>query len=146
MGSGRGAGTLLRVNRSLFELADDITLRVDDVLALRPDALLVCQTTAGTVRASGGAFEQVHLQLRVFGADGLQTRIEQFDADRATEALARFDELTAEPAASRIAAAPSRAVEKHERRVRPNAATASAARIDAAIARPGRRRVAHPAG
>jgi hypothetical protein len=133
MGSVRGAGTLLRVNRSLFELAYDITLSVDDVLALQPDALLVRQATAGTDRASGGAFEQVRLLLRVFGDDGLQTRIENFDADRLDEALARFDELTG-AAPPRFEAAASRAAAKRERRVRPNAATANAARIDAAFA------------
>src|SRR5205823_13996064 len=42
--------------------------------------------------------------------------------------LARFDELTAEPAAARFPA------ERHERGVRSNAATAHAARLDAAIA------------
>src|SRR5262249_45831860 len=53
--------------------------------------------------------------------------------ERDAEALARFEELTAEPAAVRFAAPPG-AVEKRERRVRSNAATASTARIDAAIA------------
>src|SRR5439155_11661812 len=45
-----------------------------------------------------------------------------------------FDELTAETATARIAAASSRAPEKRERRVRANAATAAAARLDAAMA------------
>ena len=64
-------------------------------------------------------------------------------AEHETEALARFDELTAEPAAARRAAAPSRAAEKRERRVRPNAATANAARLEAAVRRARRRRVRH---
>src|SRR5262249_57211702 len=82
---------------------------------------------------SGGAFERNLLMLWVFGADGVLTRWEQFDADRDAEALARFDALTAEPAAVRFAAPPG-AVEKRERRVRSNAATASTAHLDAAIA------------
>jgi ketosteroid isomerase-like protein len=61
--------------------------------------------------------------LWLFDADGLQARNEMFDPDRDAEALARFDELVAEPSAPRPV-----------RRVRPNAATANAARIDAAIA------------
>src|SRR5262249_60379422 len=55
--------------------------------------------------------------------DGLETRGEFFDADRAAEALARFDELTAGRAALRPV----------ERRVRANAATAFTARLDVAI-------------
>src|SRR5207249_6407381 len=85
-------------------------------------------------RGGGGAFERTLCVLLVFGGDGRITRWEQFDAEREDEALARFDELTAEPATARIAAAPSRAPEKRERRVRANAATAHAARLDAAMA------------
>src|SRR5262249_34841545 len=62
--------------------------------------------------------------LGTFGPDGLVRRSEVFDADREDEALARFDELTAE-------AAPLRPV---TRRVKGNAATANAARVDAAMA------------
>ena len=101
-------------------------MRVDDVLGLRSDALLVRWTNLGTERAGGGAYERQFLRLCVFGADGLLTRIELFDADRDAEALARFDELT--PLAARTRAPRS------ARRVRPNAATAHAARLDAAIA------------
>ena len=54
-------------------------------------------TNFGTERAGGGAYEQHFLMLLVFGADGLLTRNELFDVDRDDEALARFDELTAEP-------------------------------------------------
>ena len=53
--------------------------------------------------------------LWVFGADGLVTRIEQFDADRDAEALARFDELTAEPPAARFANAATRVMDRFER-------------------------------
>ena len=38
--------------------------------------------------------------LWIYGPDGLLTRYEQFDADCDHEALARFDELTAEPPAT----------------------------------------------
>src|SRR5206468_7387038 len=83
-------------------------------------------------RASGGAYEMPFLAVVVMGADGLVARVENFEVEREDEALARFDELTAEPAAARIAAVPRQAAEK--RRVRPNGATANAARLDAAIA------------
>src|SRR5439155_22821327 len=71
-------------------------------------ALLARQTNVGTARTGGGVFERAFLFLRVFGADGLVTRLEQFDVDREDEALARFDELTAEPATPRIANAETR--------------------------------------
>ena len=120
--------------RSLFDVADNLATRADDVLALRPDALLARWTNLGTARSGGGAFERQFLVLFVFGSDGLVTRNELFDSDHDDEALARFDELTAELAKARFAAVPSRAAAKRERRVRPNAATANAARLGAAIA------------
>src|SRR5262245_19750963 len=108
----------------MSEIADDMVMRADEVLALRPDALLLRRTHSGTYRTGGGAYERPFIHLMIFGPDGLETRGEFFDADRAAEALARFDELTARPAAPRPV----------ERRVRANAATARAARLDAAIA------------
>jgi class 3 adenylate cyclase len=121
--SSRGAEECLRHIRALLDLAEDVTLRDDDILALQPGAFLVSPIFYGTDRASGGAYEVALLALCVFGADGRHARIEYFDLDRAAEALARFDELTAE----RV---PPPAV---LRRVRPNTATALAARLDAAI-------------
>ena len=91
--SGRGADALLRGFRSLLELADQLTTRVEDVLRLEPDAVLLRWTTAGTDRASGGAFESEFLLLWVFGPDGRVVRDETFDANRVAEAAARFDAL-----------------------------------------------------
>src|SRR5262249_34962195 len=51
-GSLHGAENLVRGLDALLEIADDVSLRVDDVLDLRPDALIVRDTQAGTVRAS----------------------------------------------------------------------------------------------
>ncbi len=62
--------------------------------------------------------------LHVFDGDGLITQTELFEPEREAEARARFNALTAD-AASQPAA---------PRRLRPNAATATAARFDAAIA------------
>src|SRR5262249_54675884 len=110
--------------RAVLEVADDIAMRVDDVLDLRSDAFFLGRTHVGTDRASGGTYERPYLWVAVFGTDGLVTRSEIFDADRDEQALARFDELTGLPAPAR----PSR------RRVRPNAASDHAARVNAAMA------------
>ncbi len=115
--SGRGANTLLRGFRSLFDLADDLTTRVDDVLGLEPGVLLLRWTIAGTDRTSGGAFESEFLLLWLFGPDGLVVHDETFDADREAEAITRFDALVgstaaeapAEPRATRFANAATRA-------------------------------------
>jgi ketosteroid isomerase-like protein len=100
--------------RTLFEGAADFANRVDDVLGLHPEALVLRITNFGTLRVGGGAYERPSVMLWMFGADGLMTHIEQFDVGHEAEALARFDELTR-------AAEPVRSV---HRRVQPNAATA----------------------
>ncbi len=94
--SGRGADKLLRGFRSLFDVATDIATRVDGVLVLEADALLMRWTTSGTDRASGGAFESTFLLLWRFGPDGLVVHDETFDAGREAEALARLEELVAD--------------------------------------------------
>src|SRR5262249_53663398 len=63
----------------------------------------------------------------------LMTHAELFDVDHEEEALARFDALIGEPATAPPPAAPPRA-SRRKRRVHPNAATANAARVDAAMA------------
>jgi ketosteroid isomerase-like protein len=98
VGSLTGAQAALQWGRSLLEVAEDVTNRVDDVLALRPDGFVLRWTNFGTDRAGGGAYERPYLWLGVFGPDGLATRIELFEPDREAEALARFEEL---PTASR---------------------------------------------
>ena len=110
--SGRGAEPMLRSFRAMMELAAEVRTRVDDVLALSPDALVLRWTTFGTERTGGGAFERVMLNLWVFGAEGLVVRNELFDVDREAEALARLDELGAEPTASRFANAATRAADR----------------------------------
>jgi tetratricopeptide (TPR) repeat protein len=121
--SGRGIGELFRSIGTLLEMADDVTTRVDDILALGPDGFLVRWTTFGTHRLSRGPFEWQFLRLCVFGADGLLARAEQFDADDAERALARFDQLVAsasEPTASgptaRFASAGSRFFDRFNER------------------------------
>lgn len=124
LGSARGANAVLRAVRSLLEASDDPTASIDDVLDLRSDALLLRVTSVGTDRVSGGRYERPFLVILVFGADGLMTRHEQFDADSDAEALARFDELSGE----------SSVAPPVQRRVLPNVATTHAATVDAAVA------------
>src|SRR5262245_29754740 len=128
--SGRGAEVYLASLQALIDVAEVSASRVDDILALRPDAVLVRWMNFGTARLGGGAFERLCLFLWVFGPDGLIRRLEFFEVDDEDRALARFDELTAERCG---AATPSRVVEERARRVRPNAATAHVTRVDATI-------------
>jgi hypothetical protein len=110
--SARGAEEALGHWRSQLELTADGALRDDDVLALRPDALLVRRSYFGADRASGGAYENEVLALFAFGGDGLLTRVEVFEPDRHAEALARFDELTAAPPPARIQNAATLAMQR----------------------------------
>ena len=103
----RGVEAVVGAVRALLELTADWTVRIDDILALRPDARVIRWTNLGTDR-HGGAFERRLCQLFVFGGDGLVTRWEQFDAEQDTEALARFDEIgTGAPATSTPTSTPS---------------------------------------
>src|SRR5262249_55625964 len=108
-----------------IDLSGDHALRLDDILGLRAQAVLVRQTSSGTVRASGGAYERDFLALWVSGADGLLTHLDWFASDREHEAAPRLEELAPEPPALQAA---------NRGRVRPNAATAHAARTEATIA------------
>ena len=94
----RGAEALARVHETQHELAEDLAIRIDEVVALEPDACLLRWTTTGRDRAGGGTFERRLLMLRTFDADGLLARVEWFDPDRDAEALVRFDALVGSPA------------------------------------------------
>src|SRR5262249_6764131 len=122
-GSSRGRDAWLRVFRVILETADGTT-SVEDILCLTSEACLVRWKVSGTDRATGGAFEQTYLMLAVFGPDGLLAHNEYFAPGHEDEAPARFDELVTEPASVRPV----------QRCVRPNAATAFAARLDVVIA------------
>jgi len=132
-GSMRGAQAMLRVAATYFEVADDVVVRCEQVIAAEPDALLVRWTSSGKARVGGGAYEREVVRLCRFGPDGLMIHNELFDVGREAEALARFDALTSEPSPAR-SAPPSRAATKLVSRVRPNVATVHAARLDAAMA------------
>ena len=112
----RGAEAIRDWVRTLWESADDIVFRLDEIFELRPDAMLARFTNCGTDRTGGGSFERPFISLNVFGADGLLVRWEHFAADALEVALARFDALMAPPSDARFANAASRAVERVERR------------------------------
>src|SRR5262249_23507148 len=131
-GSSRGRDAWLRVFRVILETAD-VMITIEDILGLTAEACLVRSKNSGIDRTTGGAFEQTYLTLNVFGPDGLLARNEYFAPGHEDEALARFDELTAEPSPTRFGP-PSRPAKKSVRRVPPNAATANAARVKGAIA------------
>ncbi|TFH25446.1 MAG: DUF4440 domain-containing protein [Myxococcales bacterium] len=124
-----GYGTLLtRQKASAWsaateELAQDRTIRIDEVLGLSADALLRRTTVSGKLRASGGAFESSFYSLSAFGQDGRITRQELFDVDDRAGALARFDDV-----ATQTVEPPSKL-----RRLRPNAASAKMAALEAAF-------------
>jgi hypothetical protein len=123
-GTMHGAEAFVRRAAALIELSEGFLMRIDDILALRSDALLAHVTSSGTDRASGGAFERLYLWLVVSGADGLAVRIEVFDSDRDAEALARFDDLVLNQV-EELAAPPARFadLEPDPLRIPPNAAT-----------------------
>jgi ketosteroid isomerase-like protein len=95
MGSLRG-GEAMRANfRAMFDLEERQAIHADDVLAARPDAVLVRLANSGVARDSGGTYERWFLQLVLFDRDGRIVHMEYFDGDRDADALARFEELTA---------------------------------------------------
>src|SRR5262249_15396476 len=129
-----GAEAVVGLLRSLSQTVRDTALRVDDILAVQPSALAVRMTNSGTLVDGAGTFERQFLGVYSLGSDGRVTRVEPFDADDETAALARFDELAALAAATEPSTAASGATPKRARRLRPNAATADAARCEAALA------------
>src|SRR5262249_9623096 len=91
--SARGTEAARRHFESVYEVADDLSRRDHDVLALEPNALLVVRSRSGTGKFGIGPYERRFVILLAAGEDGRLGRIEWFDVDRITEALARFDEL-----------------------------------------------------
>ncbi|TMA78596.1 MAG: DUF4440 domain-containing protein, partial [Deltaproteobacteria bacterium] len=132
-GQVHGPEKVWRGARTLREVADDITVRVVEILEAGPSTLLLRWTIVGTDRDSGGRFDIPTVQLFAWNTAGLLARWEIFDVTRESDAFARFDELATAPQPARVSAtAPSGATPR--RRVRPNAASALIERVDAAIA------------
>ncbi len=95
-GASRGKEAILRGLRIAFEAVRDATFRVDDVLALRSDALLCQCTISGIDRKSDGAYELQLVYVVTFGGDGRVTRLVWYDVERAEDALAELDALSDE--------------------------------------------------
>lgn len=113
-----GAEAVRRQRDALHEVADDVVIRDDEVLALLPEALLLQRTHTGTERLGGGIYERLFLGLFRFGDDGKLTHLESFDVGHEAEALVRFDELVggeARRSEVRFANAASRWVERCDR-------------------------------
>ena len=92
----RGRDAYVRAFRSLLDAVSEFANRGDDVIALRPDGVLLRVTNYGTERSNGGVYERPMIVLATFDDRGLVTHWEFFSADHDGEALARFDELTAD--------------------------------------------------
>jgi SnoaL-like domain len=122
-GSARGQDAVRQAQRTIFEPVDGARPSIDDVLALRPAALLILTSHSGG-RGSGVGHERRHLQLWAFSAEGLLEQCEWFDPDRSAEALARFDDFAALANPPVPVRRPGIA----------NAATVFGARADAAVA------------
>jgi ketosteroid isomerase-like protein len=123
----QGAHAALEQIQGLRDVSFGAAVHDEDVLALEPAALLVRRMHSGTERAGGGVYERPFLVLVTFGLDGRLNRWEFFDVGDETQALARFDQLTA-AADDRL---PTRG--PRQRRVRANRATATWDRIVAAV-------------
>lgn len=102
--------------RQQLALAQDFSGRPDGVLALGCGALLLRVTYHGTGTASGDRFENQVLLLAKSGAEGPVDYAELIEAERESEALARFDDLVTasarEPSAQPFGNAATRAVER----------------------------------
>src|SRR5262249_17404599 len=121
--------------RVVTETAQDIHIRIDEILALHADGLVLRRTVAGKELIGGGPYENRLLALWLFDASGRLHCHELFDSDHDDEALVRFAALTAAPmgeppppaVVARSAHDPLAAF------LRPNAATAAMDRLQAAF-------------
>ena len=121
MESVRGAEAYLRRMRALLEVADDIAARVDEVLGLRRRAARPVDDLRHGARRRRRLREAVPPALRLRRRRPADARgvVRRRARGRGARALRRAD---------------GRAAEVPARRVRANAATANAARVDAAVA------------
>lgn len=93
VGELHGRDAVIAAMRAVPDLTADLTVRVEDVLALSDRANIFRATQRGRVRASGGAWERPVCSLWVHDADGLIARWENFEAEQEAQALARYDAL-----------------------------------------------------
>src|SRR5262249_38520426 len=125
----RGAAAYLEHLGALREVGDNIIFRRSDILALEPDAFLERVVHSGTDRLGGGVYERSFLNIFATDAAGRLARAEWFDDDRESEALARFEELARDRARGGLGTTRPTS----DRRVRANAATRSAERVESLV-------------
>jgi tetratricopeptide (TPR) repeat protein len=113
----RGAEGVRTAARAMVDLTEGFDWRVVEVLAASERAILVRQHTFGRHKTGGGEFERRILELWGLGENGKVARWERFEPGDQAQALERFDALTGSAGAA-------------TRRVRPNAASALAARLE----------------
>ncbi len=77
------------------ELSEHYSQKLDGLLALRPNCVLVQMSGSGILRSSGGEFERSVVELMLFNNDGLVAHWERFEPEQRDQALARFAELIA---------------------------------------------------
>jgi class 3 adenylate cyclase/ketosteroid isomerase-like protein len=118
VGELQGAEEVRKAASAMLDLTEGFDWRIRDVVAASDRALLVRRDSSGRQQAGGGDFERSVLELWVLGESGRVGRWERFEPGDQPRALERFDALTGgAPAAPR--------------RVRPNPASALAARFEA---------------
>jgi ketosteroid isomerase-like protein len=113
-GTLRGAGAWTPTLRELVALAPDVRQRVDH-LRVTERGLLWHHAWQGT--RDGGEFESLLLLVVELDEDGLERRIDVWEADRFDAALARFEEIRASERRDPLAAIakPNRATASMER-------------------------------
>jgi tetratricopeptide (TPR) repeat protein len=91
----RGPAAYTGALRSLVELAPDVRLRIDHVLALSERAALYATSWVGT--REGGAFEEPSVIVAEFDGRGRFHRFDQFEVGQLGEAWARYAAAVGEP-------------------------------------------------
>jgi class 3 adenylate cyclase len=115
-GTIEGADAMSISFRALRDLAEDMTWRVEDVIDLRQNRVLLRVVATGTLREGGGYYQREMLILDDVGPDGLIDRIEYWEGDQVAEALARFDALAGATTAPTFENLAVRALAEEDRR------------------------------
>lgn len=93
-GVGRRTGreALVQHFAILDQLASDLVWRIDDLLDLNENGLVMRASNLGTDRQGGGPFERTGCVVLTLGEDGLLNRCGIFEPEDEARALALFDE------------------------------------------------------
>ncbi len=93
-GGAEGREQYERVGTTLFEIAPDVRVEVNEVLAC-DDRVIAARTTYSGASAGEaiGAYERSNIEVWLLGHDGLAVRTDHYDDDNPQAALARYAEL-----------------------------------------------------